>query len=102
MRINRVDRVPFYEYISEQADGCENCRKAFAILQRLGDEPLGRCPQCGGPVRRLISAPHVAGRAGAGLAPSQIEKAGFTQYRRIGKGVYEKSAGKGPGIISAD
>ena len=31
-----------------------------------------------------------------------LEKHGFTQYRKSGKGVYEKSAGKGPAIISDD
>ena len=27
---------------------------------------------------------------------------GFTQYKRAGKGVYEKTAGKGPDIITDD
>jgi hypothetical protein len=36
------------------------------------------------------------------LRESNIEKAGFTQYKKIGKGVYEKTAGKGPGIIKND
>ncbi|MFW5926909.1 MAG: FmdB family zinc ribbon protein [Wenzhouxiangella sp.] len=94
--------MPFYEYIVAEAEGCDHCRQAFTVLQRLGDEPLERCPECGCPVRRLISAPNVVGNPNEALKPSEVEKAGFTQYRKIGKGVYEKSAGKGPGVISAD
>lgn len=94
--------MPFYEYTSRNDTGCETCSGSFTRLEKLTDEPLSQCPQCGGPVRRLISAPNVVGDHAGQLKPSKIEQAGFTQYRKIGKGVYEKSAGKGPGIISAD
>lgn len=94
--------MPFYEYTAAETEGCPHCREAFTVLQRLSDEPVSRCPECGCRVRRRISAPNVVGNPNDGLKPSQVEKAGFTQYRKIGKGVYEKSAGKGPGIISAD
>ncbi|MGE5592290.1 MAG: FmdB family zinc ribbon protein [Betaproteobacteria bacterium] len=40
--------MPTYEYY------CEKCGR-FEELQRMSDEPLSRCPTCGGPVRRLIS-----------------------------------------------
>ena len=36
------------------------------------------------------------------LKESNVEKHGFTQYRRAGNGVYEKTAGKGPKFISGD
>ncbi len=94
--------MPFYEYICSEAPGCEHCREAFTQLQRLSDSPLTTCPACGSAIRRVISAPNLVGNTASDLKPSTIEKAGFTQYRKIGKGVYEKSAGKGPGIISAD
>ena len=94
--------MPFYEYIHSSEPACRHCREGFTVLQRLTDEPLTECNHCGAPVRRLISAPNVVGNTSADLKPSKIEQAGFTQYRKIGKGVYEKSAGKGPGIISAD
>ncbi len=72
------------------------------MLQRLSDAAIDSCPECGAPMRRLISPPNLVGSSASDLKPSKIEQAGFTQYRKIGKGVYEKSAGKGPGIISAD
>jgi putative FmdB family regulatory protein len=94
--------MPFYEYTSAEQSGCDHCRRRFTVLQRLADEPLAECPECGGPVRRVISPPHVVAGKGHMLTESSIEKAGFTQYRKIGKGVYEKTAGKGPGIIKGD
>lgn len=94
--------MPFYEYICSEQDGCDYCREAFTILQGINDQPAVKCPYCSAPVRRLISAPNLVGSPASNLKPSNVEKAGFTQYRKIGKGVYEKSAGKGPGIISAD
>lgn len=94
--------MPFYEYTSTDQPGCEHCRDRFTVLQRLSDPLLERCPECDGPVRQLISSPNVVSGQAHKLTESSIEKAGFTQYKKIGKGVYEKTAGKGPGVISAD
>lgn len=43
--------MPTYEY------KCEECGTVFEIRQRFSDEPLTTHPDCGGPVRRLLSAP---------------------------------------------
>lgn len=94
--------MPFYEYISSEASGCDHCSTPFTLLQRLADEALNVCPSCSKPVRRIISPPNVVAGEAHKLKESNIEKAGFTQYKKIGKGVYEKTAGKGPGVISAD
>lgn len=93
--------MPFYEYIANAEPGCAHCRGGFTVLQRLSDPKLDSCPQCQTPIRRVISPPSlVSGQSD--LKPSRLEQAGFTQYRKVGKGVYEKTAGKGPGVISAD
>ncbi len=97
--------MPFYEYApaAETDDGCAHCRAGFTVLQKLSDETLAACPQCGSAVRRIISPPSVISGKSHMLRESSIEKAGFTQYRKIGKGVYEKTAGKkGPNIIKND
>lgn len=94
--------MPFYEYTSVDESGCPYCSESFTVLQKLSDAPLSSCPQCGNGVRRLISPPNVVSGKAHMLNTSSIEKAGFTQYRKIGQGVYEKTAGKGPGVISAD
>jgi putative FmdB family regulatory protein len=94
--------MPFYEYICSQGEGCDYCSRPVTILQKLSDPRMEKCPYCGSPVRRMISSPNVAGDGQRAPAPSEVERAGFTQYRKIGKGVYEKSAGTGPDIISSD
>lgn len=71
-------------------------------MQKLADAALTRCPACGAPIERVISAPSVAMGGAHLLKESNVAKNGFTQYRRAGNGVYEKTAGKGPKFISGD
>jgi len=42
--------VPTYEYL------CEASGRRFEKFQSMSEEPLKECPDCGGPVRRLIGA----------------------------------------------
>ncbi len=43
--------MPIYEY------ECTVCAHRFETMQRISDPPLESCPECGEPVRKLISAP---------------------------------------------
>jgi putative FmdB family regulatory protein len=45
--------MPLYEYEC-QADGSR-----FEVIQKFSDPPVETCPNCGGPVRRLISSPAI-------------------------------------------
>lgn len=45
--------MPLYEY------ECRTCGKRTELLQRMADPPLAACPQCGGEVKKLFSAPAV-------------------------------------------
>jgi len=45
--------MPIYEY------ECHSCGKRTEVLQRMDEAPLAACPQCGGEVKKLISAPAV-------------------------------------------
>ncbi len=83
------------------SDSCEHCRAGFDRLQKLADAPILACPECNNPVRRVISAPNVQSAHSDALKPKNVEQHGFTQYRKVGKGKYEKTAGKGPDKISA-
>ncbi len=94
--------MPIYEYRCSTADGCDMCRTGFERLQKLSDPDVEHCPQCGAAVERVISAPSLAIGGAHLLKEKKIGDAGFTQYRKIGKGVYEKTAGKGPNIIKGD
>lgn len=93
--------MPFYEYRSTDGATCDFCGGGFTVLQKIHDDPLTACPRCRQPVKRVISVPNVVAGQAHKLKSSNIEKAGFTQYRKLGKGVYEKTAGKGPEIIKS-
>jgi putative FmdB family regulatory protein len=43
--------LPLYEY------QCKACDRRLEVLQRLAEPPLTTCPECGGELRKLISAP---------------------------------------------
>ncbi|HET6632739.1 MAG TPA: zinc ribbon domain-containing protein [Rhodanobacteraceae bacterium] len=94
--------MPIYEYAPSGPAHCPHCEQGFERLQRLADAPLTTCPECGAAVERRISAPNMAMGGAHLLKESNVEKKGFTQYRRIGKGTYEKTAGRGPRHISGD
>jgi putative FmdB family regulatory protein len=93
--------MPIYEYAAV-AKGCPHCEGHFDVLQKLSEATLTQCPECGAAVVRVISAPSIAVGSAHTLKESHAAKHGFTQYRRAGNGVYEKTAGKGPKFISGD
>ncbi|GMT43513.1 MAG: FmdB family transcriptional regulator [bacterium] len=41
--------MPIYKY------GCESCGYKFEELQKVNDEPLEKCPECGRQVRRMVT-----------------------------------------------
>ena len=71
--------MPLYEY------QCQSCEKRTEVLQRFDDAPLAACPECGGEVKKLPSAPavqfkgsgwYVTDYAGKGKAPATSESKG--------------------------
>ena len=94
--------MPIYEYEHEGAPGT-GCAERFELVETMSAEPAARCPRCNGPCRRVPSTFGVqaGGRAGI-LSKSNLEKHGFSQFTRKGKGYYEKTAGAGPGAIAGD
>jgi predicted nucleic acid-binding Zn ribbon protein len=95
--------MPMYVYQVIEADGSEG--EIFEVLQGMNEKPLTHHPETGQPVRRLLGLPNVAGKMSesaikSNLSSSNLERHGFTQYKKSGKGTYEKTAGKGPNVIS--
>ncbi len=45
--------MPLYEY------QCQDCGKALEVIQKFSEDPLTECPQCGGRLERLLSAPAI-------------------------------------------
>lgn len=94
-----VIKMPIYEYQASGDQSCTHCEKAFDVMQKLADAPLKYCPECHNPVMRKISRPNLA-RPTPSLSKENIEKHGLTQFKKVEKGVYEKTAGKGPDFIT--
>jgi putative FmdB family regulatory protein len=69
--------VPLYEY------QCKKCKHRFEKIQKFSDAPVRKCPECGGPVEKLISQSAV-----------QFKGSGWyvTDYARKGSGGPESSA----------
>jgi putative FmdB family regulatory protein len=45
--------MPIYEY------ACKSCGHGFDALQKMSDDPLTECPDCGQPeLKKLLSAPN--------------------------------------------
>ncbi len=71
--------MPLYEYL------CTSCGRTLEAFQSFGEAPLAVCDRCGGPLKRLISAPAVQfkgsgwyvsdyGRSGSSPKSSEGEK----------------------------
>ena len=45
--------MPLYEY------QCKKCKHRFERIQKFSDRLVKKCPDCGGPVEQMISAPAV-------------------------------------------
>lgn len=45
--------MPLYEY------QCKKCKHKFEKIQKFSDQPVKKCPECGGPVEKLLHAPAV-------------------------------------------
>ena len=91
--------MPFYEYRPKLDQHCEYCIAGFEILQKIDDAAIQFCPECNAPVKRVISAPSL-GKADSLLSADNLNKHGFTQYKKSRKGMYQKTAGKGPDVIT--
>jgi putative FmdB family regulatory protein len=71
--------MPLYEY------ECLTCGKRTEILQRLDEAPLAACPQCGGEVKKLLSAPAFQFKGSGWYVTDYAGKKGGTESKAEGK-----------------
>ena len=45
--------MPLYEY------QCKKCGHRFEKIQKFSDKPIKKCPECGGAVEQVVTAPAV-------------------------------------------
>ncbi|MBU1187403.1 MAG: zinc ribbon domain-containing protein [Gammaproteobacteria bacterium] len=94
--------MPLRVYQASGEAHCQQCLPGFERLEKMDATALTHCPHCAAEVRRCVSAPSVINADGSLLTPASLEKHGFTQYRKVGQGEYERSAGsKGPSKLKA-
>ena len=46
--------MPTYEY------RCRDCGHSFDIVQKMSDDQVTHCPECGGELRKVFTAPAIA------------------------------------------
>jgi len=84
--------MPLYDY-APRSGKCTRCKGRFEVVQRVAEPKLKRCPDCGKPVERLISAAAVHGKFS--MAPSRLKDLGMTKYVKTSDGSYARTVGKG-------
>ncbi len=78
--------MPMYEYqVVPDEQGCETCHSGFQVLQRMSEDALTQCPECGAKVRRLLFPVGVA----TPKTDSELKNLGFTKLVKRDSGVYE-------------
>jgi len=71
--------MPLYEY------ECKKCGHRFEKILKFSDKPMKKCPDCGGAVEQLISAPTVQFK-GAGWYVTDYAKKGTTSSSKSSEG----------------
>jgi putative FmdB family regulatory protein len=84
--------MPNYEYL------CTKCGHRFEQIRKFSDKPLRKCPECGGLIEQVISAPAVQFKgsgwyvtdypkkgAGSGASPSSSEGDSVTKEAKENK-----------------
>jgi len=79
--------MPIYEY------QCEACNQVHEIVQKFSDPPLASCPECGRPVRKLMS-----------LSSFALKGSGWytTDYKRAGAAAKAKAEPEGKSAAAKD
>lgn len=88
--------MPIYEYEPIGRD-CLICNGTVEVIQNITDEPLTYCPTCGLEVKRIVS--RATFKLGSTVNSERAAQKGFTTFKRVEKGKWEKVGGEGPDMI---
>jgi putative FmdB family regulatory protein len=61
--------MPTYEY------RCRDCGHSFDIVQKMSDDPLTHCPECGGHLRKVFAPPAISFKGSGFYATDHRKKA---------------------------
>jgi putative FmdB family regulatory protein len=62
--------MPLYEY------ECKKCHHRFEKIQKFSDPHMKKCPDCGGPLHQVISAPAVQFKGSGWYVTDYAKKSG--------------------------
>jgi putative FmdB family regulatory protein len=62
--------MPIYEY------KCKKCHHRFERIQKFSDPHVKKCPDCGGPVEQVLSAPAVQFKGSGWYVTDYAKKSG--------------------------
>ena len=80
--------MPIYEY--ELCEGtCAVCKGRFSLSRPISAPALEKCPLCKKPVRKIVSGFNTP-KASKPPAVSDAKQAGFSIFKKTGKGEYER------------
>ena len=65
--------MPIYEY------RCENCLVIYQMRQGMNDAPIKTCPECKGPVEKMVSAPNLNTRHYSSPTEEKYDKMSHTE-----------------------
>jgi putative FmdB family regulatory protein len=71
--------MPLYEY------QCKKCGHRFEKIQKFSDKMVKKCPDCGGPVEQMISAPAVQFKGSGWYVTDYPKKSSATPSEGGGK-----------------
>jgi len=77
--------MPLYEY------QCKKCKHRFEKIQKFSDKMLKKCPECGGPIEQMVSAPAVQFK-GSGWYVTDYPKKGSSSASSSSSSESESSA----------
>jgi putative FmdB family regulatory protein len=81
--------MPIYCYRAvDSAQACEHCREIFEVHQRMSEEALAACPQCGAPIERIITSVYFGTSLKDRLSDKRLKQLGFKKYVKDDKGKY--------------
>jgi len=73
---------------------CKKCKHRFEKIQKFSDKPLKKCPECGGPLEEVLSAPAVQFKGSGWYVTDYARKGGASARSSSGEGESGTKEGK--------
>jgi putative FmdB family regulatory protein len=86
--------MPIYTYRAKEPDQttCANCKEVFDVFQKITEEALANCPDCGAPIVRIFHATQNLRDSSTKtiLSDDNLKKHGFKKLVNAGGGKFDE------------